>query len=111
MALTDNRLTPSRIYVDTRLHHMLDFRIKQSFWNLGDFPRVVQDGLEAVILGDPWANATDPAPFDQRMFATLAVIAVLSPGTNSVLCCVAFSFFVDWLPGGKRSWNNQRFIS
>lgn len=56
----------SRIYVDTRLHHLLDLRIKKSFWEKGEFPRVAQNGSEAVVLTNPWVDGNKAAPFDQR---------------------------------------------
>jgi hypothetical protein len=55
----------SRIYVDNRLHHLLDLRIKKSFWELGEFPPGVQQGAETVALHNIWANGTKIAPFDQ----------------------------------------------
>ncbi|KXN83003.1 Beta-1,3-glucan-binding protein [Leucoagaricus sp. SymC.cos] len=75
-----------RIYVDTRLHHLLDLRVKQSFWDRGDFPRVVQNGSEAVVLANPWANATKSAPFDQPFYLILNVAV---GGTNG------------WFPDGS----------
>ena len=47
---------------------MLDLRVKESFFDRGDFPAVVQNGTEAVILTNPWVNGTKAAPFDQRDF-------------------------------------------
>lgn len=80
-----------RIYVDTRLHHLLDLRVKESFWDRGDFPRVVQNGSEAVILDNPWANATKSAPFDQPFYLILNVAV---GGTNG------------WFPdrSGEKPW-------
>lgn len=63
-----------RIYVDTRLHHLLDLRINQPFFDRGDFPAVVQNGSEAVILQNPWVNGTKAAPFDQRQCVWLSVL-------------------------------------
>ena len=54
-----------RIYVDSRLHHYLDLRMNVDFWTRGDFPAVVQNGSEAIILENPWVNGTKAAPFDQ----------------------------------------------
>jgi hypothetical protein len=56
----------SRIFVDSRLRHMFMLKMEKSFWDLGDFPSVVQNGSEAIILKNPWANGTKAAPFDQR---------------------------------------------
>ncbi|KAF9448411.1 glycoside hydrolase family 16 protein [Macrolepiota fuliginosa MF-IS2] len=75
-----------RIYVDTRLHHLLDLRIKESFWNRGDFPRVVQNGSEAVILTNPWSNGSNSAPFDQPFYL---IMNVAVGGTNG------------WFPDGS----------
>jgi hypothetical protein len=47
---------------------MLDLRIKETFFQRGEFPAVVQNGTEAVILTNPWVNGTKVAPFDQREF-------------------------------------------
>ena len=58
-----------RIYVDTRLHHMLDLTMNIPFFQRGDFPGVVQNGSEAIILANPWSNGTKAAPFDQREFS------------------------------------------
>jgi hypothetical protein len=57
----------SRIFVDTRLHHVLDLRFKKPFFELGDFPGVVQNATDTIILENPWINGTIAAPFDQRM--------------------------------------------
>jgi hypothetical protein len=45
---------------------MLDLRIKKPFFELGDFPAVVQNATDTIILDDPWINGTRAAPFDQR---------------------------------------------
>jgi hypothetical protein len=65
-ACPSNNVVCSRISVDTRLHHMFIMKIDNSFWNFGNFPPVVQNGSEAVILTNPWVNGTKAAPFDQR---------------------------------------------
>jgi hypothetical protein len=54
------------MYVDSRLTHMFELKLKKSFWELGDFPTVVQNGSESVVLENPWVNGTKAAPFDQR---------------------------------------------
>ena len=33
-----------RIYVDTRLHTLLDFRFNQPFFQRGDFPQIIFNG-------------------------------------------------------------------
>jgi hypothetical protein len=58
-----------RIYVDTRLHNMLDLRFNQPFWKRGNFPPVVTNGTNQVVLSDPWtpkASVPNAAPFDQN---------------------------------------------
>ncbi|KAJ7245464.1 hypothetical protein C8J57DRAFT_1361998 [Mycena rebaudengoi] len=54
-----------RAYVDTRLHHMLEIKLNKPFWERGEFPNVVQNGTESIILENPWVNGTKTAPFDQ----------------------------------------------
>ena len=66
--VTNFILHQRRIYVDSRLHHMLDLTMNIPFFQRGDFPGVVQNGSEAIILADPWSNGTKAAPFDQRKF-------------------------------------------
>lgn len=44
---------------------MLDLTMNIPFFQRGDFPGVVQNSSEAVILANPWANGTIAAPFDQ----------------------------------------------
>lgn len=55
-----------RVYVDTRLHHLIELKFNIPFFKRGDFPGVVQNGSEAVILENPWKNGSNAAPFDQR---------------------------------------------
>ncbi|KAG6889282.1 hypothetical protein C0992_005758 [Termitomyces sp. T32_za158] len=70
-----------RIYVDTRLHNMMPVLTlnKQSFWDRGDFPPVVQNGTESIILNNPWVNGTTAAPFDQSFYL---IMNVAVGGTN-----------------------------
>ncbi|KAG6856109.1 hypothetical protein H0H87_007361, partial [Tephrocybe sp. NHM501043] len=70
-----------RIYVDTRLHHMMPVLKlnKQSFWERGDFPPVVQNGSQSIILNNPWVNGTTAAPFDESFYLILNVAV---GGTN-----------------------------
>lgn len=75
-----------RISVDTRLHHLLDLRVKDSFWDLGEFPDTVRNGSDTILLNDPWINGTKAAPFDQRFYLILDVGV---GGTNG------------WFPDGK----------
>ncbi|KDR73049.1 hypothetical protein GALMADRAFT_1342774 [Galerina marginata CBS 339.88] len=79
-----------RAYVDTRLHHLLDLRFNEPFFKRGDFPAVVQNGSEAVILENPWKNGTNAAPFDQPFYLILNVAV---GGTNG------------WFPDGtEKPW-------
>lgn len=54
-----------RIYVDTRLHTLLDMRFNKPFFQRGEFPPVVFNGSDLVALQNPWINGTDATPFDQ----------------------------------------------
>lgn len=90
----------SRIYVDSRLHHMLELNINEAFWDRGDFPAVVQNGSEVVALENPWANGTNAAPFDQRM-----LLALLHIRTPAHLESRVLSYFGCWY------WGNKRMVS
>jgi len=61
-----------RISVDSRLHHMLDFKIKQPFWKRGDFPGVIRNGTDDIVLSNPWEDGSKAAPFDQRFYLILS---------------------------------------
>jgi hypothetical protein len=79
-----------RMYVDSRLHHLLDLRVKQTFFEMGDFPAVVQNGSQAIILTNPWVNGTKSAPFDQSFYLILDLAV---GGTNG------------WFPDGdEKPW-------
>lgn len=56
---------PRRIYIDTRLHTLLDMRFNEPFFARGEFPDVIQNGSTTQALQNPWANGTDATPFDQ----------------------------------------------
>ncbi|KAG6812811.1 hypothetical protein H0H92_000269 [Tricholoma furcatifolium] len=96
-----------RIYVDTRLHYMMPvLSLKESFWQRGDFPSVVQNGSESIVLNNPWVNGSTAAPFDQSFYLILNVAV---GGTNG--------WFPDgagdkpWLDGSQNAmadfWNNR----
>ncbi|TRM66532.1 glycoside hydrolase family 16 protein [Schizophyllum amplum] len=68
-----------RIYVDTRLHHMLELKVDEPFWDRGDYPAVVQNGSDAIVLDNPWVNGSRAAPFDQEFYLILDVAV---GGTN-----------------------------
>ena len=48
---------------------MLDLTMNIPFFQRGDFPGVVQNGSEAIILENPWSGGTKAAPFDQCEFS------------------------------------------
>lgn len=56
----------SRIYVDTRLHYMLELSFNEPFFTRGNFPSVVENGTQPIVLQNPWINGTNATPFDQR---------------------------------------------
>ncbi|KAF6752646.1 concanavalin A-like lectin/glucanase domain-containing protein [Ephemerocybe angulata] len=62
-----------RIYVDSRLHHLLDIRVKKSFWELGEFPPMISQGSESAVLHNIWVNGSKAAPFDQNFYLILDV--------------------------------------
>jgi len=68
-----------RIYVDSRLHYMIDLHFNVPFFQRGNFPPVVQNGTDFVSLQDPWVNGAISAPFDQRFYLILNVAV---GGTN-----------------------------
>ncbi|KAJ7245475.1 GH16 beta-1,3-glucan recognition protein [Mycena rebaudengoi] len=79
-----------RAYVDTRLHHMLEIKLNKPFWERGEFPNVVQNGTESIILENPWVNGTKAAPFDQSFYL---IMNVAVGGTNG------------WFPDGpEKPW-------
>ncbi|KAJ7659260.1 glycoside hydrolase family 16 protein [Mycena polygramma] len=79
-----------RMYVDSRLKHMYELKLSKSFWDRGDFPPVVQNGTESVVLQNPWVNGTKAAPFDQSFYL---IMNVAVGGTNG------------WFPDGpEKPW-------
>ncbi|KIK60766.1 glycoside hydrolase family 16 protein [Collybiopsis luxurians FD-317 M1] len=68
-----------RLYVDSRLQAMLDLSIKKekdSFWELGKYPAVAQNGQgEEVAVQDIWTNGDWNAPFDQEFYLILSLAA------------------------------------
>ncbi|KAF7290354.1 GH16 beta-1 3-glucan recognition protein [Mycena chlorophos] len=80
-----------RMYVDSRLTHMYELRMTgQTFWQRGDFPSVVQNGSQSVVLENPWVNGTNAAPFDQEFYL---IMNVAVGGTNG------------WFPDGpEKPW-------
>ncbi|CAK5283806.1 unnamed protein product [Mycena citricolor] len=79
-----------RMYVDSRLTHMLELKFNKPFWDRGNFPTVVQNGSESVVLQNPWINGTNAAPFDQEFYL---IMNVAVGGTNG------------WFPDGpEKPW-------
>ncbi|KAJ7113085.1 glycoside hydrolase family 16 protein, partial [Mycena epipterygia] len=79
-----------RMYVDSRLSHMIELKLNEPFWNRGNFPTVVQNGTESVVLQNPWINGTKAAPFDQSFYL---IMNVAVGGTNG------------WFPDGpEKPW-------
>ncbi|KAF8509095.1 hypothetical protein JB92DRAFT_2948891 [Gautieria morchelliformis] len=68
-----------RIFVDTRLNHMLDLRFDRPFFDRGHFPPTIQNNSQIVALPNPWLNRPNSAPFDQPFFLILNVAV---GGTN-----------------------------
>ncbi|KAJ7244299.1 hypothetical protein C8J57DRAFT_1243003 [Mycena rebaudengoi] len=66
-----------RMYVDSRLHHMMELKFNKPFWDRGDFPNVVQNRTESVIPENPWVNGTKAAPFDQLVWFSLLGLSFL----------------------------------
>jgi len=62
------------MYLDSRVQRVLDLRFNsQSFFERGDFPVVVQNGSQEVVLEDPWAGRPNVAPFDQSFYLIMNV--------------------------------------
>ncbi|KAI0338487.1 concanavalin A-like lectin/glucanase [Trametopsis cervina] len=75
-----------RIYVDTRLHHMLTVALDEPFFTRGQFPPFVANGSQTVQTPNPWANASkeggnggNAAPFDKPFYL---IMNVAVGGTN-----------------------------
>ena len=83
-----------RIYVDTRLHHMLDLTMNIPFFQRGDFPGVVQNGSEAIVLPNPWLSGTKAAPFDQCGFLNFLPFGSLS-SAYEFWCFLFFPFLLS----------------
>ena len=68
-----------RIYVDSRLHHMLELNFNEPFFTRGDFPPFVANGSTTIATPNPWANASNAAPFDKPFYL---IMNVAVGGTN-----------------------------
>ncbi|KAM6500153.1 ectomycorrhiza-upregulated GH16 glucan endo-1,3-beta-glucosidase precursor [Amanita muscaria] len=83
-----------RIYVDSRLHTLLDLSFDQSFFQRGDYPGVIINGSNIEPLQNPWSNGTKSTPFDQEFYLLLNVAV---GGTTG--------WFPDWQ--GNKPWLNN----
>lgn len=81
---------------------MLMLKIDRSFWNFGNFPPVVQNGSEAVVLTNPWVNGTKAAPFDQRKLSHEWSILTLYSLLKSLY--IGFYLILDVAVGGTNGW-------
>ncbi|THH31693.1 hypothetical protein EUX98_g2507 [Antrodiella citrinella] len=68
-----------RIYVDSRLHKLIDLRFNQPFFDRGDFPETVANGSQWIVTPNPWVTGTEAAPFDQAFYLAMHVAV---GGTN-----------------------------
>ncbi|KAJ3488610.1 hypothetical protein NLI96_g2713 [Meripilus lineatus] len=68
-----------RIYVDSRLHHLVDLRFNIPFFQRGNFPKTVANGSEWIVTPNPWKDGTIAAPFDRPFYLVLDVAV---GGTN-----------------------------
>jgi beta-glucanase (GH16 family) len=82
-----------RVFVDTRLHTLLDMPFKMPFFQRGGFPSVISNGTGLQPLQNPWINGTNATPFDQEFYLILNVAV---GGTNG------------WFPDvqGNKPWLN-----
>lgn len=102
--------------MDTRLHRMWDMNFNKPFWSRGNFPAVVQNGTETVILSDPWVNGTNASPFDQcketLIFGGLsdshsqAFYLILSLGVGGTNGWFPDNKDKPWLDGSNSKWLN-----
>ncbi|TFK67104.1 glycoside hydrolase family 16 protein [Pluteus cervinus] len=68
-----------RMYVDTRLHTLLELKLDKPFFQRGDFPAIIFNGSNPAALQNPWVNGTNATPFDQDFYLILNVAV---GGTN-----------------------------
>jgi hypothetical protein len=79
------------MYIDSRLHLAIDLRFDKPFFDRGDFPQVITNGTEQIVLQNPWKYRPNSAPFDQPFYLILNVAV---GGTNG------------WFPdgAGNKPW-------
>lgn len=93
-----------RIYVDTRLHTLLDMRFNKPFFQRGDFPQVVFNGSDLVALQNPWVNGTNASPFDQGqgfIFCLLQVYTSDSAAEFYLILDIGVGSTNGWFPEGQ----------
>ncbi|KAF8577757.1 glycoside hydrolase family 16 protein [Ramaria rubella] len=82
-------------YVDTRIVSSLSLSFKkESFFQRGNFPQIIEQGAQQVVLTNPWEGRGNNAPFDQPFYLILNVAV---GGTNG------------WFPDGvgNKPWVDQ----
>ncbi|PCH34591.1 glycoside hydrolase family 16 protein [Wolfiporia cocos MD-104 SS10] len=63
-----------RMYVDTRLDHMLQLSFNEPFFTRGDFPTTILNDSQYIVTPNPWVNGTpNVAPFDQPFYLIMDV--------------------------------------
>jgi hypothetical protein len=84
---------------------MLDLTMNIPFFQRGNFPPVVQNGSEAIILANPWINGTTAAPFDQCEFAlALPSLSFWRASRCLRVLFIAFYLILDVAVGGTNGW-------
>jgi hypothetical protein len=91
------------MYVDTRLHRAVDLRFDMPFFERGDFPQVITNGTEQIVLQNPWIHGPNSAPFDQQFYLVLNVAV---GGTNGWFPDGAGS--KPWLDGSLSTYTRRR---
>ncbi len=78
--------------------------IKESFWDLGEFPSTTTNGSETIALQNPWVNGSTSAPFDQsRLLSTY----LAQPADHIFL--IGFYLILDIAIGGTNGWFNDGY--
>ena len=94
------------MYIDSRLHLSVDLRFNQPFFERGDFPQVITNGTEQIVLQNPWKYGPNSAPFDQQFYLILNVAV---GGTNG--------WFPDgagdkpWLDGSLSTYTSRYHLA
>ncbi|KAI0055569.1 concanavalin A-like lectin/glucanase [Artomyces pyxidatus] len=72
-----------KVYVDSRLQAMLDLKVNSKaaseggyFWHRGGFPVTAQNNSATpIVVPNPWAGASEAAPFDQSFYLIISLAA------------------------------------